>query len=142
MKSIVAVCSIFVVFTGVMACKDANFERLKLEALENQPKTEESPKVFDPNKEYSYKEDILPILTTYCGIGDDNCHSDVSVNVNFNNEIELYHYEGIIKPQVGSKIIVAIEHTGVFKMPYKRDKLSQVSIDIIKSWINKGMKNN
>lgn len=140
MKSIVIICSIFVVFAGMMACKDANFERLKQEALENQPKTE---KILDPNKVISFKEDVWPIMQANCGLSDNACHSSENADSGF----QWVGYETVYQKQVteGGKYYRAINwenSASRLRMPQGRDKLDQTSLDLIKKWIDAGLPNN
>jgi hypothetical protein len=138
-KSIIIVCSIFVVFAGMMACKDANFEKMKLEALKNNPVTE---KTLDPNKVISFKDDVWPIMQASCGLSDNACHSSENADSGF----QWVGYETVKQMQDDKgryyKAINWENSDARLQMPQGKAKLDQVSLDLIKKWIDTGMPNN
>ena len=140
MKGILIVCSIFMVFAGMMACKDANFEKMKIEALKNNPATE---KTLDPNKVISFKDDVWPIMQAKCGLGKNTCHSSPNADAGF----QWVGYETVYLKQVteSGKFYRAInwENSDTFlRMPQGGDKLDQASLNLIKKWIDAGLPNN
>lgn len=139
MKSKVIAFSIFILFTGLIACKDANFEKMKIEALKNNPVTE---KKLDPNKVVSFKDDVWPIIQTSCGLSKNTCHSSPNSDSGFQWE----GYQTVKQKQDDKgRFYKAInwENSDPFlNMPQNGDKLDQASLNLIKKWIDTGMPNN
>ncbi|CAN5486130.1 hypothetical protein BH11BAC1_BH11BAC1_17530 [soil metagenome] len=88
----------------------------------------------------SYNTDIIPILTSGCGISDNACHN----TDNSASNIGLETYAGVMTQVTPDNLFLkSIVHDPVTSaMPKGGGKLDECSIMKIESWINHGYLNN
>lgn len=102
----------------------------KLEEMENIAPCDTS--------DVTYTKDIKPLIATNCG-PDNSCHQlDGS-----DSEIPLVSYEPVKGVAETGQLLGAVTHDVNYEpMPKDADKLSECNINLIKAWINQGLKEN
>ena len=88
----------------------------------------------------TYSSDIVPILSSSCGITDNACHNTNSSD----SQIGLETYAGVtVQINNNNKFLKSITHDpNAIAMPQSGGKLDECSIMKIESWIDHGFLNN
>lgn len=89
----------------------------------------------------TYTKDVQPILASYCGTGNDNCHSQN--NTAQNPSLASYtDVSNLVNVDAGEQLVKSITHedpTNFPPMPQDGGKLSDCKINLIRAWINQGL---
>jgi len=128
---------------GAIACRNNNYEATKLEYAQKQ-KDQGGAISLDTSQVMSFQRDILPIMQSQCGAGDNNCHTAEAVAGGLTS-VYLYDYVGVSQAQVPDGLFYSsiIWDGNATKMPRKsKTQIDPLYIGAIKKWIDNGMLNN